>query len=194
MTSASSDAYELIKRWESFEPEWYKCPAGIDTIGYGTTRPVLRSLGIQCGDSVSEEEASTLLRATVRQNIVPGIHQRTRPTLQQHKLDALVSFVYNVGMSAFTASTLLDQINNGREEKAEKEFEKWVYYTDPETGEKKVAEGLVSRRREERYLFERDERITVEAPDEDVEPLPPQEIERGPNLDQIIEEYTLKDA
>ena len=42
-------AVKLIKKWEGFMPEPYLCPAGVPTIGFGTTR-------YENGDEVSMDD------------------------------------------------------------------------------------------------------------------------------------------
>lgn len=93
---------ELIKKWESFQPKAYKCPAGVLTIGYGHTSAV------DPDDEVTEEEATLLLRTDL-------IHfesdlNNLKLDLPQNKYDALIVFIYNVGFGAFSKSTLLQLI------------------------------------------------------------------------------------
>src|SRR5208282_6189833 len=68
--------------------------------------------------------------------------------LNQNQFDALVSFCYNIGTTAYRDSTLLKDVNEQKYLDAADEFVKWV--TD---GDGHVIEGLVSRRRAERALF-----------------------------------------
>jgi len=163
----SQDAIDLITKWEAFKPGWYVCPAGVETIGFGTTRPLLDELGglADIGGPITKEEGYTLLEASLMQHFVPKLARRLETSLQQYQIDALTSFVYNVGIRAFDESTMRSLYNAGKEDAAEKEFLKWVYAD----GEK--LPGLVARRREEKALAERDERIDVEL--EGAEPLPP---------------------
>ena len=48
----SKDCVDLVKTFEGFRSEAYKCPAGIWTIGYGETK------GVKQGDTISEFEAA----------------------------------------------------------------------------------------------------------------------------------------
>lgn len=52
---------DLIKEFEGCKLNAYKCPAGVWTIGYGTTNRVKE------GDSVSQEQANRLLNLDVEQ-------------------------------------------------------------------------------------------------------------------------------
>jgi GH24 family phage-related lysozyme (muramidase) len=72
---------------------------------------------------------------------------READELAQEQVDALASFVFNVGVRAFGASTLLKMLNQGQDTKAADEFTKW------NKAGGKVSRGLVRRRRAERELF-----------------------------------------
>lgn len=67
--------------------------------------------------------------------------------LTQNQFDALVSFVYNVGVGAFRTSTLLRKLNNGDYVGAAAEFKRWKF------GGGKELPGLVRRRKAEEQLF-----------------------------------------
>ena len=65
----------------------------------------------------------------------------------------LVSFVFNVGISAFKYSTLLKYINSKQYKKASNEFLVWNKMTV--AGVKKVVPGLTNRRIAEKSLFDK---------------------------------------
>ena len=52
--------FELIKKWEGLSLKAYKCPAGVWTIGYGTTFYPDGSK-VKEGDTCTKEEADGLL-------------------------------------------------------------------------------------------------------------------------------------
>ncbi len=136
----SSACVDLVKRFEGFREDAYLCPAGIPTIGYGSTR------GVRLGMTITEEEAARRLRedldaaakAVFRLVIVP---------LTRWQIDALTSFAFNVGGDKFASSTLLRKLNVGDRAGAAAEFERWVHAGG------KVLPGLVARRRAEADLF-----------------------------------------
>jgi lysozyme len=68
-------------------------------------------------------------------------------TLNQNEFDALVSFVFNVGESAFRDSTLLRKLNSGARMQATNEFHRWTYAGG------KYYNGLANRRASESILF-----------------------------------------
>ncbi|MGC9309319.1 MAG: lysozyme [Candidatus Nanoarchaeia archaeon] len=137
----SNTGLEMIKGFEGFREEAYRCPAGVWTIGYGTTGDVSQ------GDTITKSEAEARLRKDLesRERVV---REYVDVNLSQQQYDALVSFVYNVGEEAFRNSTLLRKLNKGDYEGASQEFGRWVYAN----GQK--LEGLERRRDIEARLFE----------------------------------------
>lgn len=73
--------------------------------------------------------------------------------LTQYQFDALVSFVFNVGITAFSHSTLLRKINTGDVLNAASEILRWNKVRDPKTHELKISNGLVMRRQREWQQF-----------------------------------------
>ncbi len=142
---------ELIKRFEGFRARRYK---GIGhgenwVIGYGH---VIRK-GENIKEPLTEKEATQLLISDLERWVVPCIQRSVRVPLQQYQIDALASFIYNVGCGAFRRSTLLRKLNSRDYVGAANEFLRWVYYTD-NSGRKVKSEGLVRRRAAEKSLFE----------------------------------------
>lgn len=131
----------LIKEFEGLSLKAYVCPAGVLTIGYGTTR------GVKPGQVISEAEAEAMLREDVRQ-FERGVSEAVKVPLAQHEFDALVSFAYNVGLGAFRTSTLLRLLNKGDKAGAAAQFGRW------NKAKGKVLAGLTRRRAAERAMFE----------------------------------------
>ena len=131
---------DLIKKYEGLRLEAYKCPAGVWTIGYGHTKGVIK------GMKISKEEAETLLKQDV--SIVELQVVNTVGKLSDCKIDALVSFAYNVGIAAFRNSTLCRKVKANSDDPAiRNEFMKWIY-----AGGKKL-QGLERRRKEEADVY-----------------------------------------
>jgi len=141
----SYSGLEALKQYEGFRDKAYKDTGGVWTIGYGTTR--IAGKPVEQGQTCTQAEALEWLRldTAVAQT---AVNQSVRVPLKQNQFDALVSFVYNIGIDAFRASTLLRKLNAGGIEGAAKEFDRWVH----DNG--KVIPGLVSRRKLERSMFE----------------------------------------
>lgn len=136
----SNRGIELIKKHETLKLEAYKCPAGILTIGYGHTRSVVKGLVI------TESLALELLKQDLA-NAEYAVN-RERLKLNQNQFDALVSFVFNLGIGNFQKSTLLRKIKlNPDDVSIKDEFARWVYANGV------VLPGLVKRRKEESNLY-----------------------------------------
>ena len=109
-----------IKEFEGLCLEAYRCAGGVWTIGYGHTD------GVKPGDRISQHLANEYLEQdlhTVEQQVnALGVCTR------QGSFDALVSFVFNLGITALSGSTLLRVIRlGGTEEEIRAEFGRWVY-------------------------------------------------------------------
>lgn len=129
----------------------YKDQAGLLTIGYGHLvdgQPMENYTGYPV--AISEAAAQHLLRKdlTVAENAVNSL---VTVPLTQAQFDALVSFVFNVGIGAFKNSTLLRELNQGDYTEASKQFLRWNKVTI--NGSKVVSAGLAKRREDESNLF-----------------------------------------
>lgn len=143
-------AIELIKKYEGFSAKPYLCPAGVWTIGYGNTKYTDGRKVKPTDKPISVEQAEQLLIATVKQEFLPDLITLS-PVIQDHrfKLCALLSFCYNLGLGAYSKSTLRKKVNAKLWDEAALEFMRWV-----NAGGKKL-NGLVKRRAEEASLFMR---------------------------------------
>lgn len=139
----SQKGIDLIKKFEGIRLAAYICPAGVLTIGYGHTGPDVKS-----GMRITEEQAEKLLWADT-ESAQQTVSSFVNVKLNQNEYDALVSFTFNVGPTAFVNSTLLRLLNHGAERKVVAgEFGRWV-----KAGNDKPVPGLVRRREEEKKLF-----------------------------------------
>lgn len=66
--------------------------------------------------------------------------------INEYQRAALYSFAFNIGVTAFSHSTLLSKLNDGDYIGACNEFRRWIY------ADKKIWRGLVKRRETERAL------------------------------------------
>ena len=101
----SSKGIELIKQHEGCRLRAYKCPAGVWTVGYGSTR------GVNQWTEITRQEAEVRLREDLRtaERTVEKVRY-LQPRLAQCQFDALVSFVFNVGSGNFEKSTLRKKV------------------------------------------------------------------------------------
>lgn len=147
----SQRGIDLIKRYEGLVTHSYFCPAGYLTIGYGHVK------GVKKGDVVTEAQAENLLKQDLKlfeSNLNYSI-ENDGIELNQNQFDACISFIFNLGFSAFIFSTLYKKLKQGDYEGASDEFLKWVYITKTVNGERvKIRlKGLETRRNAERDLF-----------------------------------------
>ncbi len=135
---------QSLKELEGFRAKAYKDTGGVWTIGYGT----IKWLGkpVEAGQTITDKEAVLALQADLAW-AQTAVNQLVRVPLKQHMFDALVSFVYNIGETAFSKSTLLRLLNEGKYDQAANEFKRW----NQDNG--KIIPGLVSRRKVEESLF-----------------------------------------
>lgn len=147
----SERGIEMIVAFEGIELTAYRCPAGIWTIGVGHTGSV-DGEAIYAGMSITREKALDILQSDLIK-IERYIGRQTFVKhLTQGQFDALVSFIFNIGIAAFQSSTMRKILSNTNAfEKAAKEFDRWVY--SKVNGKKEKLSGLVKRRNIEKELF-----------------------------------------
>jgi lysozyme len=144
----SQACIDLVKKNEGLRLRSYLCPAGVWTIGYGTTGPTIKA-----GMVITKAEAEAFLADDLHK-FTTGVLKRCLPAVpNQHQLDAFVSFAYNIGLANFATSTPLKAFKAGDLVTAANGFMLWVKAKDPKTGNKVVLPGLVKRRTEEKSLF-----------------------------------------
>ena len=138
---------EMIKAFEGFRGAPYKCPAGIPTIGYGTTF-YPNGKKVTMTDAPITEEKATELLAAMLVSFETYVDSYCIDSITQNKFDALVSFAYNLGPANLKSSTLLKKVNaNPNDESIRLEFMKWVKAGG------KTLKGLVRRREAEANLY-----------------------------------------
>lgn len=140
----SPNGLNLIKQFEGCRLKAYPDPGtGGDpwTIGWGATR------GVSPEMMITQEQADFMLEEDANATAQQVTNAVTQP-LKQNQFDALVSFVYNVGIGNFRNSTLLTLLNQGDYDGAGGQFRRWN-----KGGDGGVLPGLVRRRGAEAALF-----------------------------------------
>ena len=142
--SVSRSAVELIKAFEGFRGKAAQLEDSRWTIGYGHT------LTAREGAEISEAEAEALLLYDLI-GASHAVNEFVYAPLNQNEFDALVSFVFNIGVRAFRGSPTLRRLNEGRPLEAAMAMELWRK-ADLE-GERIVVDALIRRRAAEKALF-----------------------------------------
>ena len=144
--TTSTKGITLICNSESLSLKPYLCPAGIPTIGYGSTF-YPNGTRVTLKDSpITKDYAIQILMSNLR--IFEQCVNKYAPNVNQDQFDALVSFCYNVGIGNFKSSTLLKKVVKNRfDPTIQNEFMKWVHAGN------KVLDGLVTRRMNEGNLY-----------------------------------------
>lgn len=141
----SQNGIEHLKRVEGWSEVPYKDAAGLWTIGYGHL--------IKPGENytiMTDIEGEQILKMDLK-IAEDAVNKFVSVELSQNMFDALVSFVFNVGVGAFEDSTLLKVLNEGDYQEAQNQMARWNKVTI--NGQKVVNQGLVSRREQEQELF-----------------------------------------
>lgn len=128
----SAKAYWDFKQW---------------SIGYGTGI-MPNGKPVKQGDTVTKAQAQAMLVRDVvsRAN---AVNRYVTANINQNQFDALVSFVYNFGETAFRDSTLLDVINANpvNYDAIAYQFRRWIY------ADGVALDGLKTRREKEIQLY-----------------------------------------
>lgn len=146
----SKNGLEHLKKLEGERLKVYKDSAGYLTVGVG--HKVLPEDNLKYGDIITTQKSMQFLRNDLAW-AERAVNVHVKVPLNQAQYDALVSFVFNVGVNNFSESTLLKKLNQYDYNGALAEFPKWKYATDQTTQEKYVDEILVERRKHEQDLF-----------------------------------------
>lgn len=147
-------AAELCRRFEGFSSKPYLCPAGIPTIGYGSTYYADGRTVKLTDVAITEPQARKLLLFELMHTYAPGVIRQC-PVLfslamqagDWRKFNAIVDFAYNLGVGALQTSTLRRKINAQDWEGAREQLMRWV------RGGGRVLPGLVKRREAESLLM-----------------------------------------
>lgn len=131
----------LTEQFEGCRLTAYQDQVGVWTIGYGHTGPE-----VCAGMTISLEQAQALLAKDVS-SAAAFVNRTVAVEISQGEFDALVDFVFNLGVGAFERSSLLRLLNAGEFTAAAAQFALW----DRAGGA--VVAGLLRRRQAETALF-----------------------------------------
>jgi len=142
-------ALKIIKGFEGCHLHAYLCPAGVPTLGWGSTQ--INGRAVQLGDTITQAQADDQLKQQVLHQYAPGV-LRLIPSASKWKADqiaAITSFAYNVGLAALEGSTLRQRLNAGEPaaQVVAEELPRW------NKGAGREMQGLANRRAAEVALF-----------------------------------------
>ena len=219
--TAGPECYRLIKHWEKgpervkVDGEWvlwprsaegaalkaYQCSAGKWTISFGVRwhpdgRPVVE------GDTITEDQVMPYLEAAMGR-VVADVRKAVTYPLTQFQMDALVVWVFNLGVTRLLESSeLLPSINAGRWQDAAVAMGAFIYATTI-AGDgkpwKRALLGLLIRRYTEGALLlgydgiEATKRVAIELPtrrDYQPEWVNPETGEKGRYKDEVLSNKT----
>lgn len=143
--TVDSAGVDLIGQFEGLRLNAYDDGVGVWTIGWGTT-VYPNGQKVKKGDKITLDQAKQY-KAHDLVKFEKAVNDAVKVSLNQNQFNALVSLAYNIGVSAFTNSTLLKRLNEGDYKAAADQFLVWV-----NAGGKRM-QGLVNRRNKEREVF-----------------------------------------
>lgn len=115
----SQQGIDLIKRFEGCKLSSYKDSVGVWTIGYGHTK------GVRSGMSITQQQAEQFMKEDI-QPIERTLNSMC-VNFKQQQFDALVSWIFNLGVGNFNKSTMKKWITgNFTDEDITDQMVKWV--------------------------------------------------------------------
>ena len=138
----------LCKHFEGFRAHPYLDPAGIPTIGYGSTYYFGGSRVTLEDPPIAETIAEELLMTTLGNIYMLGIFKASPNVIDNaNRLAALTDFAYNLGVHNYRTSTLRKRVDAEDWERSAIEIRRWKY------GGGRILKGLVLRREAEAQLL-----------------------------------------
>ena len=131
-----------LKGYEALRLTPYVDAVGIRTVGWGHAR--------WTGGDITEAQAEALLSSDLRPCLA-CIAQRISEAITQPMIDALASFLFNVGVGGLIGTTVEQEVNAGNYAMAADALLEWCHGLV--NGEKVVLPGLLARRQAERAMF-----------------------------------------
>lgn len=157
----SAKGHEFLERLEGKRAKAYKDSGGKLSIGIGhlitqsersSGKIKIMGAGVKYSNGLTNDQINDLFIQDISKHegtVSLAIHDSAYKAWEQHQVDALVSFSFNIGSGAFNKSTLAKYIESGEIGKIPGQLKRWVY----DNGEK--VQGLVNRRKLEIGLFEK---------------------------------------
>lgn len=141
----SENGYKIIREFEGLRTTAYLDTGGVWSIGYGTIK-YPNGAAVKKGNTCTKDQAENWLKNDCKW-VDAALDKYIKVAITQNQFDALASFVYNIGETAFAKSTMLALINQNSLSSAANQFDRWIF----DNG--KRVQGLVNRRNKEKALF-----------------------------------------
>jgi lysozyme len=132
----------LVRRFEGLRLDAYRCPAGVLTIGYGSTGPHVKT-----GMVITPGEAERLLDKDLARFETGVTAMIGSVPTSEDEFSAMTSLAFNIGLGRFATSTLLKRHKLGNKIGAANAFLMW----NKAGGQ--ILKGLMRRREAERALY-----------------------------------------
>ena len=151
----SQEFFSIISSEEGEKSCQYPDGNGHPTIGIGhkldmmelsTGIIMINNVKVYYQNGLSQQQIYDLLRQDVK-NTVDFVNKAVIVSLSQNQFDSLISFVYNIGVTNFYHSTLLQELNNKNYNDVPNQMARW----NKENGV--VTTGLINRRNKEIALW-----------------------------------------
>lgn len=113
----------------------------LDSVGKPTVGVGHMDESLTVGDVWTDDQVEAALVADL-ERFEEAINENVTVPLEQHQFDALISWIFNVGVNWARSATLIQRINEGNMTAAAHEFDKW--HIPPE---------IISRRNAEKAQF-----------------------------------------
>lgn len=102
LMTISDKGLELIKAFEGCKLFAYRDSVGVPTIGYGHTK------NVRIGQAITQRQADEFLRTDLQE--CEKTLNECGINFRQEQFDALCSWIFNLGKTAFLNSTMLQRI------------------------------------------------------------------------------------
>jgi lysozyme len=145
-SAAVNIAAAICERWEGFYSRPYLCPAGVPTVGFGTTR-YPNGQGVTLRDpEITRVYALHMLKAHLA-GLEPQVRALCPGLDTPERVGAVLSWTYNLGAGSLRASTMRRRINEQNWPAARSEMVRW------NKAGGRVLRGLTARRADEAALL-----------------------------------------
>lgn len=147
LLTSKVDAKALIAKFEGLRLKAYKDSGGVYTIGYGSTVNPVTGQPIKAGDTITKDTALQWLKIQTA-SVLTDVKKKLKVPQTDKQIAALTSLAYNIGMGAFSRSTLLRLVNaKANKNEIAAQFIRWNKVNGKEVP------GLTRRRQEEADLY-----------------------------------------